>query len=217
MQALFVHGMGRSPLSGWPLLRKLRRAGLRTGSFAYWVSLEDFAGIRDRLIKQIAALAAGGDYVLIGHSLGGVLIRAALNALPMETRQPSHVFLLGSPLRPARLAQKLGAYRLYRLYRLLTGDCGQLLSSAVRMGEIGSVPAPTTGIAGIRSLPWKPDPFNGEANDGVVAVSEVSADWLTDQVRIEIAHTLLPSSNDVGEIILDRLRRYNSAIQGGEP
>ena len=213
MQALFVHGMGRSPLSGWPLLRKLRRAGLRTGSFAYWVSLEDFAGIRDRLIKQITVLAAGGDYVLIGHSLGGVLIRAALNALPAETCLPSHVFLLGSPLQPARLAQMLGVYP---LYRQLTGDCGQLLGSAVRMGEIGSVPAPTTGIAGIRSLPWKPDPFNGEANDGVVAISEVSADWLVDQVRIEIAHTLLPSSNGVGEIILDRLRRHSPAIHGSE-
>jgi hypothetical protein len=30
MQALFVHGMGRTPYSAWGLLRLLRRAGLDT-------------------------------------------------------------------------------------------------------------------------------------------------------------------------------------------
>ncbi len=33
MQALFVHGMGRSPLSGLPLLVQLRRAGVLTSTF----------------------------------------------------------------------------------------------------------------------------------------------------------------------------------------
>src|SRR5262245_34215628 len=85
LQALFVHGMGRTPLSGWPLLRSLRRAGLATSSFGYVVLLEDFEQIRQRLASRIAALGARGDYVLIGHSLGGVLLRAALNSLPDET------------------------------------------------------------------------------------------------------------------------------------
>ncbi len=204
MQALFVHGMGRSPLSGWRLLRHLRRAGLKTCSFGYSVSLEDFAAIERRLVGRIARLAQRGDYVLIGHSLGGVLLRAAINRLPAATRRPRHLFLLGSPLKPALLAQRLAGNP---LYRLLTRDCGQLLGSPARMAEIGPVSMPTTGIAGVRGLPPARSPFRGEANDGVVSLAEVSADWLSDQVQVPIVHSFLPSSRRVATIILQRLAR----------
>lgn len=202
MQALFVHGMGRSPLSGWPMLRRLRRAGLRTGSFGYVVALETFPAIQARLEKRISAVAADGDYVLIGHSLGGVLMRAALGALGERVRPPKHIFLLGTPLHPARLAQGL---RPFPPFRWLTGDCGHFLSSAERMSALVPCNSPTTSIVGIRGIGWKRGPFGGEPNDGIVTLSEVSADWLTDQVQLETVHTLLPSSAQVARIILDRL------------
>lgn len=204
VNVLFVHGMGRSSLSGWPLLRQLKRAGLTTTTFGYIVSLEDFVRIKGRLASRISALAARGDYVLIGHSLGGVLLRAAVNSMSAKTQQPRHVFLLGSPLQPARLAISLGSNP---IYRALTRDCGQLLGSVSRMADVGPVSAPTTGIAGIRGMSWKPSPFGVELNDGVVSLSEVSADWLTDQVQVSSVHTLLPSSKRVAEIILERLER----------
>ena len=49
MQVLFVHGMGRSPLSGWPMLLQLKRAGLKIGTFGYAVSMK----IRKRLASKI--------------------------------------------------------------------------------------------------------------------------------------------------------------------
>ena len=107
MRILFVYGMGRSPLSAWPMLRRLRREGLDTSTFAYGVSRENFPVIRDRLVARIRALAGQGDYVLIGHSLGGVLLRAALNVLPATMAPPCHLFLLGSPVKAARLAARL--------------------------------------------------------------------------------------------------------------
>ena len=205
MHALFVHGMGRSPLSGWRLLQQLKHAGFTTSHFGYTVLLEDFAGIRGRLIARISTLAASGDdYVLIGHSLGGILLRAAVNDLPAGTPGPHHVFLLGSPLRPARLAQRLAAQP---IYRALTRDCGQLLGSAERMAAVGPLSVPTTAIAGIRGLPWKRGPFGADANDGVVSLAEVSAEWLGELVRLRTVHTLLPSSRRVGEIILDRVAK----------
>lgn len=202
MHVLFVHGMGRSPLSGWPLLRQLRRAGMQTRSFGYAVSLEDFARIRARLATRIEALAAEGDYLLIGHSLGGVLIRSALGCLPEGVGGPRHVFLLGSPQQPSRIAVRLGSNP---LFRLLTRDCGQLLGSAARMAEVGPVAARTTSVAGTRGLPWKRGPFGGEPNDGVVALSEVTAGWLIDQIQIPQVHALLPASRRVARIILERI------------
>ncbi|HJV93931.1 MAG TPA: hypothetical protein VJ572_10640 [Azonexus sp.] len=210
MQALFVHGMGRSPLSGWPLLRQLQRAGLKTATFGYIVSLDDFSSITTRLVARIEQLAARGDYVLIGHSLGGVLLRAAVSALPPGVRQPQHVFLLGSPMRPARLAQRL---RDKLLYRLATRDCGQLLGSAERMQEIAPLAAPTTVVIGIRGFPG--GPFGREENDGVVAASEVAAGASADEVRLPVVHTLLPSSRLVTAVILRRLAQDRGADCAG--
>jgi len=204
LEALFVHGMGRTPVSGWPMLWKLRRAGLRTSTFSYLTSVERFARISDRLSSRLMALAARGDYVLIGHSLGGVLIRAAVSALPAGARKPRHVFLLGSPVHPSRLARRLQANP---VYRVLTRDCGHLLASAGRMATVGRITVPTTSIVGVRGLALTRTPFGGELNDGVVSVGEASADWLAEQIRIPCVHTLLPASPRVAEAILERLSR----------
>lgn len=146
MHALFVHGMGRTPMSGWRMLAKLRARGIATHTFGYATSLQDFDSIRNRLATNIGALSTQGDYVLIGHSLGGVLLRAALATLPTNTRLPRRVFLLGSPILSARLARTL---QRNWIYRALTGDCGQLLSDSARMAHIGPSPVPVTSILGV--------------------------------------------------------------------
>jgi hypothetical protein len=199
MVVLFVHGMGRSPLSGWPLLYQLRRAGLKTESFGYVAALESFESIVARLQGRIERVARLDSYVVIGHSLGGVLLRAALNSMQGGIAQPRHLYLLGSPILPSRLAVKL---RENIIFRALTGDCGQLLGSGDRMNSIGSVKATVTGIAGVCGLIGAHSPFGQEANDGVVAVSEVSAEWFSVQVEVPVAHTFLPSSTAVANIIL---------------
>lgn len=199
MHILFVHGMGRSPLSGWPMLYRFRRAGHRTDTFGYVAAVESFETIKRRLISRIARLAAGEAYAVVGHSLGGVLIRAALNSLPENFARPRHVFLLGSPIHSPRLAVRL---KDNVLFRVLAGDCGQLLASPSRMGQIGSLPERTTNIAGVRGLGHRKGPFGDEPNDGVVALSEVSAAWLTDQKQLPVIHTFLPASGRVAEEII---------------
>ncbi|QYJ80171.1 esterase/lipase family protein [Shewanella acanthi] len=203
MNVLFVHGMGRSPLSGWPLMYQLEQAGCHTQSFGYLVCIEPFSSIQARLEKRICELASFGPYILVGHSLGGVLIRAALGRLQQDMiPAPEHVFLLGSPIMPSRLAQKLSPNI---LFRTLTRDCGQMLASSERMAAVGAIVYPTTSIVGVMGISWKQGPFHGDENDGVVSVSEVSADWLTDEVKLPIVHSFLPSSKQVAGVILARL------------
>lgn len=195
--------MGRTPLSGWPLLHRLRKEGHSTSTFGYSAAFEDFTSIRDRLVRRMVDRAGRGPYALIGHSLGGVLLRSALDNLPMGTPRPTHLFLLGSPIRPARLARQL---RNRCLFRLLTGDCGRLLASSCRMNAIGGRGIPTTSILGTRGLSSGHSPFGDEPNDGVVAASEAQAPWVVDQVDVPVIHTLLPASRAVGGILLERLR-----------
>ena len=202
MQALFVHGMGRSPLSGWRLLLRLRAGGIATHTFGYVTPFQNFAAIRARLATRIAVLATRGDYVLIGHSLGGVLLRAAVASLPAETPPPRRIFLLGSPLRPARMACKL---QRNWIYRLLAGDCGQLLASHARMAQVEPGAIPVTGILGVAGWKGRLSPFRGEMNDGIVAVSEASAEWLAEEIHLPLIHTYMPSNRHVARLILQRI------------
>jgi pimeloyl-ACP methyl ester carboxylesterase len=203
LQALFVHGMGRSPLSGWPLLRRLKGAGLETQTFGYAVTIHGFSAIAERLSARIEQLARQGDYILIGHSLGGVLIRAALADLHADVPRPRHLFLLGSPVQPSRLARRL---RFNPIFRALTRDCGQLLGSGRRMRGIKVPNVPVTAVTGTRAAPRVLGLFGNEPNDGIVSASETFADWIEDRVEIPVVHTLLPSSLEAADAILRRLK-----------
>lgn len=202
MQALFVHGMGRSSLSGWPLLRRMRRAGSATATFDYAVRREPFETIVARLGAAIDALPAGGPLILVGHSLGGVLLRAALADEAGRTTRVWRLFLLGSPVAPSRYARRLAKNR---LFCAATRDCGALLASAERMSAIPRPAVPTTAIVGIGGPAFARGPFGFEPNDGIVSLSEVSAEWLDDQVRVPIVHGWLPASARVAEVVLARL------------
>jgi hypothetical protein len=203
MQVLFVHGMGRSPLSGWPLLWRLRRAGYHTHNFGHWVCSESFGAIVGRLNERLIQMAQAGDYVLVGHSLGGVLLRQALRTLPRSVPAPKHLFLLGSPVQASSIAARMGSNP---LYRLLTGDCGVVLGSMERMGAIGTPAVPVTAVVGVKSWSLMAGMLPAESNDGVVTLSEATAPWLTDVVQLPVTHTFLPTDARVTAVILERLR-----------
>jgi hypothetical protein len=202
MQALFVHGMGRTPLSGFRLLRRLRKLGVETVTFFYSVTFQNYSSIENRLRQKVIEMAGRGDYVMVGHSLGGVLIRSVLGSLPAGTRLPKRVFLMGSPVRPSRIAKYL---QRNWLFRLATGDCGQLLGSDDRMQEIAPCSVPTTSFVGTSGLHGRISPFGDEVNDGIVSASEISAPWITEQLEVPVVHSWMPSSKHVSELIVERI------------
>lgn len=202
MQALFVHGMGRSPLSGLPMMLRMKHRGIQVRSFFYTVTFEKFASIQSRLERKIAKIAAEGDYVLVGHSLGGVLIRNALAALPEGTRMPNRVFLMGSPVLPSRIAKYLSRNW---LFRLATQDCGQLLSSEERMQQIAPCSVPVTSFVGTKGLHGRYTPFGDEVNDGVVTESEIQAAWISEAIQVPVVHSWMPASRCISKLILERI------------
>ena len=149
-------------------------------------------------------MAEPGEYALVGHSLGGVLIRSALASLPAETRQPFRVFLMGSPINPSRAARYFSQYW---LFRAVTRDCGQLLSSAERMSAIASCQVPSTSFVGTSGFNGRFRPFGEEVNDGIVSASEITAPWITEEVQVPVNHTWMPASQRISQLIIDRLPR----------
>src|SRR5690348_17321649 len=105
MRLLLIHGMGRSPLSLALLGRRLARHDHTVHYFGYAAFLESFDQIVSRLVAAIRAAAGSRPYALIGHSLGGILARAALPAL--ADIPPRYLVMLAPPNQPPLLAQRV--------------------------------------------------------------------------------------------------------------
>ena len=202
MNVLFVHGMGRSSFSWIAMRIRFIASGISCSVFDYSVAKQDFSSIVDDLLESIARVSIRGDYIVVGHSLGGVLLRVAIDMLPVEISLPKKLFLLGSPIAPSQLANRLNNFS---IFDKLTGDCGNLLGSQEKMASIPIPKIPTIAIVGTSGVTGPLSPFGSEINDGVVSISEVSADWFCEMIHVPVIHTFLPSSKLVSKIILERL------------
>jgi alpha/beta hydrolase family protein len=203
LHVLLVHGMGRTPLSLFRLARHLRHAGHRPQVIGYVAAVERFPTIRDRVRRRLELAAGSGQpYAAIGHSLGGLLVRAALAGWPAALPLPRHVIMLGTPNRPPRLARRL--QRLWP-YRLFNGECGQLLARAEFFTGLPPVVVPSTIVAGTGGWRGKWGPFGHDANDGVVAVDEAEMDGSAHLARVPVRHTFMMNDRRVRALLLNAL------------
>ena len=205
MDLVLIHGMGRTPLSMLRLRRRLRRAGHHPILFGYSPTLETLQGATTRLVKLIDRRVGSGDYALVGHSLGTVIIRTALGQL--ENRMPAACFFLAPPLLACKAAR---FFSRFRLYRLLMGEMGQLLADEAFMRQLPMPAVPTriyAGTGGPRAA-WLP--FGMDANDGILSVSEATGSFAGEVVEVPSIHTFIMHSKRVAADIasfLDEPRR----------
>ncbi len=202
MDLVLIHGMGRTPFSMWRLRRRLRRAGHRPILFGYSPTFETLQGASGRLVELIDRRVDTGDYALVGHSLGTVIIRTALGQL--ENRMPAACFFLAPPMVACQAAR---FFSRFRLYRLLTGEMGQLLADDTFMRHLPMPASPTriyAGVGGPRAA-WLP--FGMEANDGILSVSEATGSFAGDVVEMPSIHTFIMHSKRVAADIAGFLDR----------
>ena len=195
---LLVHGMGRTPLSMWRLARSLRAAGLEPHQFAYATAWQPVDRIVARLATRLKELSRN-DYIVVGHSLGGVLLRAAIAQLGPDVRRPRRLIMLGSPNRSPRLARRFA--RAW-WYRLMNGDAGRLLADEARMARLPAASVPSTVIAGTRGINGRWSPFGGEPNDGLVAVIETQLDGMDAWITVPARHPFIMNHREVRELVI---------------
>jgi Thioesterase domain len=196
MNLLLVHGLWRTPLSFLLLVRSLRGWGHQTELFGYAAVAQSYDAIVSRLIERLERLAGAGPYAVIGHSLGGVLLRSALSHLTGS--QPHHLIMLGTPNRPPRLAQSLGVRWGYRRFM---GECGTNLSSALFYASLPVPQIPYTIVAGTAGPRGRWSPFGDELNDGVVAVNETRMCDDDPLVVLPVTHTFMMNNARVHDVI----------------
>lgn len=205
MRVLLVHGMGRTPLSLSRLTRFLQQAGYRPERLGYVAAVEGFDRIRTRVRRRLEAFARAGEpYAVIGHSLGGLALRAALTGLDPA---PAHLIMLATPNQAPRLARRL--HRLWP-YRLVCGESGQLLA---RQEFFAQLPVPQVAysiIAGSGGPCGPRSPFGDDVNDWIVAVEETKITPADRPTIFQVAHTFMMNDGRVHAAIRLALEQVTS-------
>jgi pimeloyl-ACP methyl ester carboxylesterase len=173
-----------------PLHRRVQHAGYAPFIFRYRSMRDDLYTSSARLHSFVRALDAEVVH-LVGHSLGGIVIRALFHYSP--PRQAGRIVTLGSPLSGTRAGE-----------RMVRSRPGRWLMGKGVLDVVGGEPrtwAPPRrdfgAIAGDRPLGlgmWIPG--LGRPHDGVISVDEAQPAWATDRLVLHHSHTGMLAAPD---------------------
>lgn len=190
MNILLLHGQGRTSNAMRLLGVRLRWLGHDVRYFEYYTRREKFVDIQARLIDAIKTMFSQDQpYVIVGHSMGGLLARASLSFL--QDHLPLHLVLLASPSRPPLLA---GQAVRSRIYRRITTDCGQRAASPEFYKNLPKPIIPTTIIAGTGGPRSRWLPYGYEANDGAMSVQDTYLGPEYEVIQVPSIHTFIMNS-----------------------
>jgi pimeloyl-ACP methyl ester carboxylesterase len=202
-----VHGLWMGRWAMAYLDRQLADGGFRVFRFGYPAVRDSLAG-NAAALARFAARIEGGPIHLVGHSLGGIVIFAALQGALAS--RAGRVVMLGSPLTGSLAADRLA--RIAPGRALLGHSVGDWLSRPIRRWSLAN----ELGIiAGTRSLgmgrlvaPGLPRP-----NDGAVSVEETRLPGAREHLLLPVSHSGMLLSKLVGRCTLNFLQtgRFGAA------
>lgn len=188
---VLLHGLGRTPLSLWRLARRARGRGFRTHNLGYPSRRAPVWALAELVGRRLAALAeAEGRLDAVTHSLGGIVLRAAVAGGWLPASAIRRVVMLAPPSAGSELADVLARTP---LFRLAVGPAGPELRTGAAGIPAGLPPVPfeVGVVAGSRS--WSPifaRAFAGP-NDGKVSVARAAVPGMRDFLVVPCGHTFL--------------------------
>ncbi|MGE0623672.1 MAG: esterase/lipase family protein [Pseudomonadales bacterium] len=205
-QVVLLHGLGRSEMSMLVLENALAGAGFEVHNLGYPSADESPDALTARITAAIDDCCAdnGRTLHLVGHSLGGLLIRAYLGA-----RYPANlgrVVLIGTPNHGSELAD-LDAGLLGTLVEM-AGPTAAMLGTGSEDFPASLPPPdyPLGVIAGTRDAvvtnEWLPLP-----NDSMVSTASVRLDGMADYVEFPVTHWGLRNDPQVARAVIRFLKQ----------
>jgi pimeloyl-ACP methyl ester carboxylesterase len=196
---VLLHGLGRTRWSLWPVAREAVRRGYRVHNLGYPSRRAPIEELAETVGHRILAIAGGGDGIdVVTHSMGGIVLRAAVAAGILPPEALRRVVMLAPPNHGSELADRL---RDFLVYRLATGPAGQQIGTAGDSVPRRLPPPPfEVGIiAGRRSGNPLFARVLGTESDGKVTVESAQLDGMRDLVVVDRAHTFIMWAPDVLE------------------
>lgn len=189
-----LHGLGRSRLAMWVLASRLEDAGFLVNNIGYSSLYHSPEEILENITLQINdRLPENGQPVhFVGHSLGGLLIRAYLDQTKISNL--GNVVLIGTPNKGTAVVDKYQD----SCWMKLLGPTTLALSTA-EASFPNSIPAPyypVGVIAGILTNNNNEDTIPG-IDDGLVALESAKVSNMTDFITVESSHWMLRYNEEV--------------------
>lgn len=198
---VLVHGLWFPGCIMAVMARRLRRQGFSVCIFSYPSVRSDLTANAARLSRFLDTLEADTVH-LVGHSLGGILIRALFQLHPQQ--KPGRLVTLGTPHGGSRVAAHLSQYVFWR--RVMGKGIAQLLAATPQ--QWAPPPRDTGAICGTRSfgigrflVRHLPRP-----NDGLLTVKESAYPAAHEHLALPVSHTGMLFSRTVAYQIASFLK-----------
>jgi pimeloyl-ACP methyl ester carboxylesterase len=191
---VLIHGLWMSSWCLSLLARRLRRAGFTVHIFSYASVRSDLRDNAGHLQRFLATLPAKHVH-LVGHSLGGILIRALYQYFPQQ--RPGRIVTLGTPHGGCRVARNLSRYAFWRwamgkgVIQLLSGELSHWTTPPREMGVICGTRSLGMGRLLVRDLP--------PPNDGLLTVKESAFPVARQHLALPVSHTGMLFSREVAD------------------
>ncbi|AXY03259.1 triacylglycerol lipase [Vibrio alfacsensis] len=184
MRVIILHGLYMHGLVMQPLSQKLKKLGYETRVISYnTVSIHE-PSLFDSIDQALNPLTAN---VLVGHSLGGLMIKRYLASRQPTTSLVSHVIAIGSPLKGASIVSRIQDLGL-----------GAILGNSPYHGlnkheDVWRFPQKLGSIAGTMAIGARPILMHRDhtLSDGTVTVEETRLDGMQDHIETKQTHTSL--------------------------
>ncbi|MCG6223462.1 triacylglycerol lipase [Vibrio antiquarius] len=184
MKIIILHGLYMHGLVMQPLSQKLRKLGYETQVLSYNTVAIDESSLFDSIDHSLNPLTAN---VLVGHSLGGLMIKRYLANRQPSTSLISHIVAIGSPLKGASIVGRIQDLGL-----------GAILGNSPHHGlnkhdDAWAFPQKLGSIAGTMPIGARPLLIRNDntMSDGTVTVEETRLDGMQDHIEVKQTHTSL--------------------------
>jgi pimeloyl-ACP methyl ester carboxylesterase len=208
-----VHGLFRSSKSMWRMARSLKKEGRKVLNWDYPSRKKLICAHGEDLAKELLSISLkhpGITFDFVTHSLGGLVLRSALNhPLCPRAAKVGKVVLLAPPNRGAFFGRKLAQNRLVQ--KIVGSYAGNELLTTPENGfdSLGNFPEAMKVLVIAGSVRY--NPTLRCQNDGTVMVQETALKTPYRLQLVPVMHSWMPMSSTVitmtRDFILGRVKK----------
>lgn len=202
--AIVVHGLGRSNFAMWRLAGRLEDAGFRVHRVGY-KSLQDTP---DEIMADVShqitncCLDRSPRVHFVGHSLGGLLIRAYLTNSKPENL--GRVVLIGTPSHGTEIVDNLRHKWWFQVLGPMAASLGTGPDSFPN--SIGRPDYPLGVIAGRKMNGVPNEHMLPGDDDGLVSIESTKVDGMADFIVLDVSHSAMRWDADVAQLTVKFLK-----------
>ncbi|TRX54060.1 triacylglycerol lipase [Thalassomonas sp. M1454] len=198
MRIILLHGLFMHRLIMAPMAKRLQKLGWQVENLSYPSTSTD----KRRLFNTFDKIIKDGPVLMIGHSLGGLVIKNYLITRQVPAEKVPLVITLGTPHQGAEIAKDMDKFNIQKL-----------LGSSVQFGLLPEnlkaswhLPQKLISIAGNVKLGARPllDRVwrdGVEESDGTVSIAETKVDGMHEHIIVRQTHTSMVYSKSVVQLI----------------